>query len=602
MLRLVLELSRDSWRLINKMMDDSNRTMTAKVELKPVTFWQLHKNPILLRYIRSRLRWEGMAAALILTLVITVFTFVISYNGAVRFSFENDVNAYRAGFLPMFLIQVIIMMFLGTGSVASGITQEYEDGMVEYQRLTPMSPMAKILGYLFGLPIREWFLFAITSVLIGIIVVRGEVPMESIWRVYSVFFLSVILYHLMALVVVHSMNKKRVAGRVIQMLVLVLYFVFPLLSQFGLVFFEYLTVRPILKENILEYIPKGVNMRRLLDMDGGHTTVPFFDQQLSAWSFSMIIMGALIVSFLLMLRRRWKDVTSHLMSKPFGLIFYAFLMFFLMGNTLPIAKNGEMSISRNFAEMRVNSLLDRIERNKDERVRQHFEALLKQYKQKTEERNALATDAPLAQTVFGTVCVLFACLIIYIVTPRNEKYLLGLRRASNLKKKWIPFHWDEAPGIWVTLSVSLMLIFTLYCFSATLYSAPTMPDKIREIIPFIPVVCLFAATVVIVFYLVYETWENKGLFLLLLCVWVLPIMVALVIALRSDHYSTMVWVSSISPIAAYGYGMTDWVSLPVREAFLSSFGLQLLIGSYAGYTLYHKKFKRGEKRLENLID
>jgi hypothetical protein len=584
------------------MMDDSNRTMTAKVELKPVTFWQLHKNPILLRYIRSRLRWEGMAAALILTLVITVFTFVISYNGAVRFSFENDVNAYRAGFLPMFLIQVIIMMFLGTGSVASGITQEYEDGMVEYQRLTPMSPMAKILGYLFGLPIREWFLFAITSVLIGIIVVRGEVPMESIWRVYSVFFLSVILYHLMALVVVHSMNKKRVAGRVIQMLVLVLYFVFPLLSQFGLVFFEYLTVRPILKENILEYIPKGVNMRRLLDMDGGHTTVPFFDQQLSAWSFSMIIMGALIVSFLLMLRRRWKDVTSHLMSKPFGLIFYAFLMFFLMGNTLPIAKNGEMSISRNFAEMRVNSLLDRIERNKDERVRQHFEALLKQYKQKTEERNALATDAPLAQTVFGTVCVLFACLIIYIVTPRNEKYLLGLRRASNLKKKWIPFHWDEAPGIWVTLSVSLMLIFTLYCFSATLYSAPTTPDKIREIIPFIPVVCLFAATVVIVFYLVYETWENKGLFLLLLCVWVLPIMVALVIALRSDHYSTMVWVSSISPIAAYGYGMTDWVSLPVREAFLSSFGLQLLIGSYAGYTLYHKKFKRGEKRLENLID
>ncbi len=573
------------------------------VELKPVAFWQLHKNPILLRYLRSRLRWSGLAAALILTLVITVFTFVISYNGAIRFSLESNVNAYRAAFLPVFLIQVILMMFLGTGSVASGITQEYEDGMVDYQRLTPMSPMAKILGYLFGLPIREWFLFAVTSVFIGIIVVKGQVPMESVWRVYSVFFLSIILYHLMALVVVHSMKKKRVAGRVIQLLVVVLYLVFPLLSQFGLVFFEYLTVRPILKENMLEYIPKGVNMRRLLDLDGGATTVPFFDQQLRAWSFSMIIMSSLTVSFLLMLCRRWKDVTSHLMSKPFGLMFFGFLMFFLIGNTLPIAKEGEMSITKNFTEMREKSLLDRIERYKDrESIRLAFEERLKRYREKTEKTNAVAADAPVAQTVFGSICVLFACLIVYIVTPRNEKYLLGLRRARNLKKKWIPFHWDEAPGLLVTLCVIVMLVVTLFCFSTTLYNAPTMPTKIRELIPFIPVVCLFAAIVVLVFYLVYEAWENKGLFLLLLFIWVLPIMVALVIAVQSNHYPTLVWVSSISPIAAYGYGMTDAVTLPFREAFFFSLGLQVLIGGFAALALYSKKMSGRKVMLENPVD
>ena len=205
-------------------------TSSDKEELKPVAFWQLHKNPILLRYARSRLRWSGLAAAFILTLVITMFTFVLSYHGAISFSLKGEVNGYRAAFLPVFAIQVVIMMFLGTGTVASGITQEYEDGMVDYQRLSPMSPMAKIVGYLFGLPIREWFLFGITSIFIGVIVVRGNVPMEAIWRVYSVFFLSIILYHLMALVVVHSMKKKRVAGKVIQLLVVVLYFVFPLLS------------------------------------------------------------------------------------------------------------------------------------------------------------------------------------------------------------------------------------------------------------------------------------------------------------------------------------------------------------------------------------
>jgi hypothetical protein len=474
--------------------------------------------------------------------------------------------------------------------------------MVDYQRLTPMSPMAKILGYLFGLPIREWFLFAVTSIFIGIIVVKGQVPMESVWRVYSVFFLSIILYHLMALVVVHSMKKKRVAGRVIQLLVVVLYFVFPLLSQFGLVFFEYLTVRPILKENILEYIPKGVNMRRLLDLDGGPTTVPFFDQQLKAWSFSMIIMSSLTVSFLLMLCRRWKDVTSHLMSKPFALVFFGFLMFFLIGNTLPIAKKGEMSITKSFSEINEKSLVDRIERSDREEVRKYFEQRLEKYREKTSKTNAVAADAPLAQTVFGSICALFACLIVYIVTPRNEKYLLGLRRARNLKKKWIPFHWDEAPGLPVTACVMLMLVVTLFTFSNTLYNAPTMPSKIRELIPFIPVVCLYAAVVVLVFYLVFEAWENKGLFLLLLFIWVLPIMVALVIAVQSNHYPTLVWVSSISPIAAYGYGMAEWVTLPVREAFFFSFGIQIPIGAFAAYTLMSKKVRGRKDMLENAID
>lgn len=570
--------------------------------LKPVAFWQLYKNPLLLRYLRSRLRWGGLSAALILTLVITVFTFVISYNGAIRFSFESNVNAYRAAFLPVFMIQVIIMMFLGTGSVASGITQEYEDGMVEYQRLSPMSPMAKIVGYLFGLPIREWFLFVVTSFFIGIIVVNGEVPMESVWRVYSVFFLSIILYHLMALVVVHSMKKKRVAGRVIQFLVVVLYFVFPLLSQFGLVFFEYLTVRPILKENILEYIPEGIRMRRLLDLDGGASTVSFFDHQLNAWSFSMMLMTSLTVSFLFMLTRRWKDVTSHLMSKPFALIFFGFFMLFLIGNTLPIAKQGEMSITKSFIEIREKTLLDRIEQFKDRAsLKKVYEERLDRFQKRT-KHTQVSTDAPVAQTVFGAICVLFGCLVVYVFTPRNEKYLLGLRRAKNLKKKWVPIHWDEAPGLLSTFCVMVAVAVTLFIFSSTLYQAPTMTDKIRAVIPFIPVVCVFAAVVVLVFYLVFEAWENKGLFLLILFVWVLPIMVAMVIAVQSTHWPTLVWVSSVSPVAAYGYGMSDALVLPVKEAFYFSFGIQVLIGGFAGIALFGKKMEGRRMLLENSVD
>ena len=573
-----------------------------RADLKPVAFWQLNKNPILLRYMRSRLRWGSIAAALIITLVITIFTFAITYTVADKLVSNGDVyDFFRACFLPLFVIQVLIMMFIGTGSVANGIIQEYDDGMIDYQRLSPMSPMAKIVGYLFGLPIREWFLFGVTSFFIGIIVYYGKIPWSSIWRVYSVFFLSIILYHLIALVVVHSMKKKRVAGKGIQFIVLVLYIVFPLLSQFGLVFFEYLTVRPILKEHILDYVPEGVGMRRFLDLDGSSASVPFFDYQFKSWGFSMMLMSSLIISFLFMLTRKWKDVTSHLMSKPFALVFFGFFMLFLIGNTLPIAKEGDMSVTRSFRNMGVRAFEAQIA-NKTEGTEDYKKAVknLKEYRNTVNVNSSL--DGPIAQTVFGAVCLSFSCMVVYIFTPQNEKYLLGLRRARNLKKRWIPIHWDESSGLLATLLVASMMAIALYIFSTALYMAPMMSVTTQKMLPFLPMVCLYAALVVIVFYLVYEVWENKGLFLLILFVWILPLMIATVVAVRTSNLSSVVWISSISPLAAYGYGMSTVTWLPAREAFYFSFFLQGAIGVFAGLDLISKKLKAKKILSQNIVD
>jgi uncharacterized MnhB-related membrane protein len=275
----------------------------------------------------------------------------------------------------------------------------------------------------------------------------------------------------------------------------------------------------------------------------------------------------------------------------------------LIGNTLPIAKKGDMSITKSTLEIREKALIDRVNQLKDIDIRKpERKEKLKRFRKKYLEKAQFSADAPIAQTVFGTVCVMFACLVVYVVTPRNEKYLLGLRRAKNLKKKWIPFHWDESPGLLTTVCVMVILVVTLFYFSTTLYNAPTMPTKIRELIPFIPIVCLFASVVVLVFYLVFEAWENKGLFLLILCIWVLPIMVAMVVAVQSNHYPTLVWVSSVSPIAAYGYGMLEAISLPVREAFYFSFGLQVIIGGFAGMALVRKKWQGRKVLLENPVD
>ena len=45
-------------------------------------------------------------------------------------------------------------MFLGTGRVASITAEERESGLLDYQRMTPMNPFSKIVGYIFGIPCK----------------------------------------------------------------------------------------------------------------------------------------------------------------------------------------------------------------------------------------------------------------------------------------------------------------------------------------------------------------------------------------------------------------------------------------------------------------
>ena len=101
----------------NSQTDFSDQAKPTK-PLKPVAFWQLYKNPIFLRYLRSRMRWGRLSASLILTVVLTTFVFLMVYNGNSWFNpkFDHAIStaeeSYRATFLPIFLIQIFIMMFM----------------------------------------------------------------------------------------------------------------------------------------------------------------------------------------------------------------------------------------------------------------------------------------------------------------------------------------------------------------------------------------------------------------------------------------------------------------------------------------------------------
>lgn len=561
--------------------------MDNEIKLRPVQFWQLHKNPILLRYIRSRMRPSKLFTSVILTIVMVTFAGLMSYSSAQQFGDGTQEDAYRAAFLPVFFIQLAIMMLVGTGAVVGGITQEFEDEMIDYQRLTPMRPLAKIVGYLFGLPIREWFLFSLTMVAIAIIVVNGNIPFDSIWKVYSIFFLSIFLYHLLALVVVQSMKRKRLAGRVIQGLVLLLYIVFPFLSQFGFVFFEFITVRPILKEHMLPYLPEREWISKYLSIDGVGEDVMFFNSVIETWNFAAVLQLSLIITLVVILRRRWQDVLSHLMGKPFATLFYGFFMMMLLGNTIPLVKSGDVMYSQKEKKKRIEKLEKYIEPY--DRHSTYQKKLRQELKEIQEDTLYMKEELAGFQTLFFTISGLLACLLIYIITPTHNRYLVGLRRSRNSQKKWIPVTWDSASGLLSAILICGLFAIALKMFGEAVFSMRGIPKEMAAYEVYLPGTIVFGVACVLCFYFVYDAWGNKGLFLLILCVWVLPILFALVMSVNGFSPNALVMTSAISPLFAYAYGLLEYGELSNRVAFHISLFIQVFIGLVGLFVAIHKK-------------
>src|SRR4029450_7665045 len=113
-----------------------------------------------------------------------------------------------------------------------------------------------VLGYLFGLPIREYTMFLVTVPFTAFSFWRGEVP-SGVWiPLYTVALSSALLYHLTGLVTGTVVRNRRWAFLISIGLVFCLYTVIPQMARFGLVFFKYLTIYPVVEECFPKLVPE----------------------------------------------------------------------------------------------------------------------------------------------------------------------------------------------------------------------------------------------------------------------------------------------------------------------------------------------------------
>lgn len=505
---------------------------------KVVPFWQIWANPIVRRYARSRLRPVGAFSSLLVFLMIAGFIFFLARQASMSRGGMEIVDAARTPILPLLVLQGIILFMLGTGQVAGAMTAEADEGVLEYQRLAPMTPLAKVTGYLFGLPVREWVIFWATMPFSIFSMWQGQVPLGIALQLYLVFIGAGILYHLTGLLAGTVMKNRRWAFLGSIGLIFVLYTILPQIAKFGLVYLKYLTIRPVVEEFFPFLIERraGSLVETLQELA---PTARFFGMNLPQSAFTLLSQGVLILVMMTMLWRRWRRNESHLLGKVGAVGFFAWVQVALLGNALPLIESGELFPSREFG-----------------RRFGRFTG--------TNEYNWQPEEWEIFMMIgaFGLVSLMLIWAMSFLIIPDEEGQVRGWRRARKLGRDELSPLSDPATATpWVLAMVAIGSV-GWFIFARDLVNSRWFPEFVLS--PSTPIaltMVLFTGGILV--QTILETKGRKFTALFILLGGVLPLMLGMIVGMKDELLPASVWLIGVSPASWAMYA--SQVAVPIDD-------------------------------------
>jgi hypothetical protein len=501
----------------------SSTTPDAPAVHAPPSALNLFANPIFRRYRRSQMRPVRLGVTIVLTLVLAGFIATMAYLPLRYRGQLSAADAARVIFLPVLVYQAIVLMVFGTAAIGSGILKETEEGMVEYQRLTPLSPLSKVLGYLFGLPVRQYAAVAITALFTGFSIIVGQIPFEAWGSVYLVLFTSTILYHLLALMTGQIIKSRWRAGLISLGLVLVLNLILPRLADFGFAMFSHLTIWPVVGSHINDLIP---SVRGPFSSTAGQFVTPavsFWSFQMSHLAFALLAQGSLILTFIVMLVRRWRDEQAHLLGKGYAVGWLLWLQVILLGNVLPLVERGRVLTGMVPTGGNV------------EKVLKHVPGFI---------------EARVLTLIYGVISLLLLVPVISCMTPREPTQMVAFRRRKKFGQRTIPWFDDgatAAPFVWLAAAFSgvAWAVFVERLFTSNAFEGRGFPMSGWTV--FIGVVFVAAA----IFHFLLEAYGRRAAWLTLFLAGFLPLFTSLIlISVSAGWADTARYLVGFSPLSA----------------------------------------------------
>lgn len=516
-------------------------------------------NPLILRGIRESLRTKHLIAAGLFSLIVCSTVYMTSYLEGSKGKYTYDsqtkewtkgesspVNGARNAFTFIVILQGFYLMFLGTGRVASITAEERESGLLDYQRMTPMNPFAKIVGYIFGLPAREYYMFLFSIPFLLHCVIVGQIPWKNVIHLYAVFFSSVVLYHLTAHAVGLIISKPRAASWVSRIVVLGLYVALPGLGQVGVSFLSFLTIIPTYFGKILPVLhPEDKNVKM------GHyeqlainfwQDVPFFNFAISPTTFTFLMQGLIILTLLITAYRKWRNQSLPAFSKFSGFLLYLIFQTLLLGSLWSFYGKGDASglIGHAISSSENSPLHEKIG---------YF---------------ILVTSVYIGLSLFTLLALTNICC------PNQHLFLKGIQRIKKIGLHKIPRFADECSGLWFMLLLSVITIAVFACLtSLTIGSNNWEISSTLSSLVIIPSIGILITTIYL--QAARETWFNLGFWGFVGLLWITPLLVCLILAVgwQEEYLSTVYKLISINPLGLITVQMyiefADLIEIPSEQ-------------------------------------
>lgn len=466
----------------------------------------------------------------IVVVVVAGFIYAISYFAGTTQGHLRAKEASKFALAALLVLQAIILMLIGTGSVATGIVQERTNGVLDYQRMTPMSPTSKIFGYLFGLPAREYFLAALVFPYIIAAAIFSEVSIWNLVQLYIVGMISVWLYHMMGMVAGMVAPRPWKAGVATQAMVLITYFVLPMLGRWGFTFFLYLTPRPVFAKLALEEmnLPPSIFSRVGDIPESGN--VPFFWFEFDPTIFTVLVQMFLIVSLFVIVHRKWKEETRHPFSKIYSLVFYAGVQIGLIGSLWPWLTDSD----------RFDQVADRL-------------------------RNLNGLGLPgsrLGDVIIGMLLSVFFAvsgaailLLVNMITPDRHTYAKGIRRARKLGLSRNPRTNDFADAMPYMIAFVLMTWLSY----GTLVALAVRSEQFFTAAPTVwqlALPALIFGGMAIYIQGLRSRWGKRGLTMGLFVIWIIPFLLTITMIVAGVSTVSALYVGTPMPVLSLMFCVT----------------------------------------------
>jgi hypothetical protein len=144
-------------------------------------------NPLLVKHLRSRLRVQPLCSSIVVVLILGLCIIWGTYELQ---AFQN-----AKGFEALVALQGLILVVLGAGQIGASVGKARASGILDFHRVSPLTPTELTLGFFIGAPIREYVLLACTLPFSAVFLGVGEPSWRGFVQIMILLVATAWIFH-----------------------------------------------------------------------------------------------------------------------------------------------------------------------------------------------------------------------------------------------------------------------------------------------------------------------------------------------------------------------------------------------------------------------